>query len=102
MTDLVLTLDHFLPHLNEHFVFEREGGPSVRAELIEVNKSSSGVFRLEDTPREPFDIIFKLEDGAVFQSGTWEVSHETVGHHAIYLVQIMEPRQGQYIQAVFN
>ena len=101
MTEPVLQLADFAPCLNQSFIIRVPDGGAVTAELVEA-RGLTGTDSLDDSPREPFTLIFKLEEGAELIQRMYDVTHGETVWRGMFLVPIHSRKQGRFVQAVFN
>lgn len=97
----VLHLEQFIPYLNSVYSIRLQDGSLYKAELIEAAPLSN-TDTLEDSEREPFSVVFKLEDGVELPQRLYDLTHPVAGAHALFLVPVHLPRSGHYLEAVFN
>lgn len=101
MNHPVLHLGHFSDFMNTRFTIEVDASRAVSAELVEAS-ALTNTYTLEDSPREPFTLVFKLEDGVELPQRSYVVNHPNVGPNEMFLVPIFYPKKGRYLQAIFN
>ena len=101
MTDPVLHLADFARYLNRTFTLRIPEGGAVTAELVEVEELT-GTDSLDDRPREPFTLVFKLEEGAELIQRMYDVAHGDTVWRGMVLVPVQSRKQGHFVQAVFN
>ena len=101
MTDPVLHLADFARYLNRTFTLRIPEGGAVTAELVEVEELT-GTDSLDDRPREPFTLVFKLEEGAELIQRMYDVAHGDTVWRGMFLVPVQSRKQGHFVQAVFN
>ena len=101
MVEPILKFSDFEAHLNKSFTIWVEANRGVAAELVEAELLTK-VFVLEDSPRKPFSLVFKLQAGAELTQGMYKISCEALVWESIFLVPIIMPRTGRFVQAVFN
>ena len=101
MSEPVLHLTDFAPYLNQLFTIQASENETVQAELIEADPLHN-TYVLEDRLREPFSLLFKLEAGVELPQRMYDLSCGDRCWSMVFLVPILMPRQGRYLQAVFN
>jgi hypothetical protein len=101
MSETVLHLSDFEPHLNQVFTIRVDEEHVVEAELVEADRLEN-VYTLEDSPRKPFSLVFKLEEGAELPQRLYDVSCADLRWQNVFLVPIQVPRSGRYMQSIFN
>lgn len=101
MVEHVIQFSEFEPYLNKSFTIWVEEGKGLSAELIEADLLTK-VYVLEDSPRKAFSLVFKLEEGGELGQGMYKVNQEDTTWENIFLVPIIMPRMGRFVQAVFN
>jgi hypothetical protein len=101
MSEPVLHLSDFAPLLNGVFSLHVDEGVTVSAELVDA-KMLTGVFSLDDSPREPFALLFRLEEGAQLAQRMYDVAHGDSVWRQMFLVPVSVRQQGHFVEAVFN
>jgi hypothetical protein len=101
MTDAPLQLEQYSPYLHQIFFIYVEPGITVEAELVEA-EILTNTDSVHNSPRKPFTLIFRLQDGVELTQRLYEVGHESVGKHALFLVPIHAQQPGRFMQAIFN
>ena len=101
MTVPVVQLSDFSLYLNKSFAFQTADAPAVQAELIEAALLENA-YALEDAPRQGFSLVFKLADGVELGQGSYDLSCDDQTWPMVFLVPIIMPRQGRFMQAIFN
>lgn len=101
MTEPVLHLADFSPYLNRLFRIRLPEGGEVTAELVEA-RELTGTDSLDDSPREPFVLLFKLEEGAELIQRMYDITHGETLWRGMFLVPVHVRKQGQFMEAVFN
>jgi hypothetical protein len=88
-----LTAAVFLPHVDTPFAID-----DVEATLVEVRMLGSR----DDSLGRPFALMFRGPREPVLPQGTYEVAHEQVGTHEIFIVPVESNDAGTLYEAVFN
>ena len=57
---------------------------------------------LEDSPREPFHLIFKVVEGEVTEQQIVSLSHKRGGSWDVFVAPVLSQKSGLYLQAIFN
>jgi hypothetical protein len=94
-----LTAENFSPLVEQEFQIELEHNKTLLVRLIEVTINNQSE---EREGRQSFSILFRGPRDIQFEQGTYQVSHETLGEHSIFLVPIGPDDKGMCIEAVFN
>jgi len=88
----------FSKHVGSQFHVELDPEQIVTATLIEATALDGVGESLEPSAREPFSLLFSVEDGADLPQQTYRVSHEALGEFQLFLV----PLGGGRLESVFN
>ena len=80
--------------------FQIEVGPDQLAEATLVQAESLGAVRSKDetVSREPFSLLFDLEDGIDLPQQSYRITHEKIGEVSMFLVPIGHGR----METIFN
>ena len=95
-----LTLETFLPYLNQSFGAGAEGIAPFRMELIEASPLRG--WTQEDSPRKGFDLMFKVVEGEFRSQATLTITHTDGSRWVFFCVPVLVPKPGRYVQAIFN
>jgi hypothetical protein len=92
-----LTLDNFVPYLNDTFWIRLEDG-RVETRLVEATKMGSGSY----AGRSPFSLVFAGPGRFALPQQTYLVEHEALGEMEIFLVCLGPDGAGMRYQAIFT
>lgn len=94
-----LTLQQFLPHLNETFaaIFGEAERSFVLVEAKPISAPDA-----QDLAREPFSLLFFCETPEVLPQGIYRLRHPDIGEADVFLVPVARQAGGFVYQAIFN
>jgi hypothetical protein len=88
----------FSKHVDSQFHVELDPEQIVTATLIEATALNGAGQGLETSAREPFSLLFSMEDGVDLPQHVYRVWHDTLGEFQLFLV----PLGGGRLESVFN
>jgi hypothetical protein len=88
----------FSEQLGSQFRIEIDPDEHVTAELIEAVALDKGPGDAGSRQREPFSLLFQLEDGSALAQRTYQVYHESLGEIPLFLVPVGERK----MESIFN
>jgi hypothetical protein len=97
-----LTAEHFRPRIGETYrlvPLDAEAGAPVETELVSVTDLTA----YDESPRQPFDVIFRAPAGTDLGQGTFRVEHATADALELFVVPIGPGPEGEgtLYQAIF-
>jgi len=93
-----LTLDVFASRVGERFRIRTQPGNELEAELIEaraLGKEASG-------RRAPFTLSFRTSQLAALPQRIYEIIHDEMGSHDVFLVPVGPDGKGMVYEAIFT
>jgi hypothetical protein len=97
-----LTFDLFEGRVGEEFVVTVDGGPAVRAELVEATEGSEpGGAGPAGQQRRQFSLVFLGPAEPVLPQMIYGLDHQDLGHLDLFLVPIGPAGGGMRYEAVF-
>ena len=90
------TIETFLSHVGDVFR-ATTADVSSELELIETREHTAN-----PNATQGFSLLFRGPADVVYEQQIFEVSHDVVGTHAIFLVPVDQNEEGTYYEAVFS
>lgn len=88
----------FAPLVGSRFQIEIDADQTVVAELVEADALNPGGANSESASREPFSLVFEVENGIELSQRMYQVTHEVLGRLPLFLVPV-GPRR---MESIFN
>jgi hypothetical protein len=96
----LLTLDNFLPHLNQTFTIRLDGIEPIELELVSVTPANAAA---QPAVRQPFSLLFlgPVSPQYLVQH-TYRLEHPQFGEHDLFLVPLGPQNGRMRYEAIFS
>jgi len=88
----------FTEQVGSRFRIEIDTDRFVTAELVEASALNAGPRSADLPPREPFSLLFQVEQGIELPQQTYRIHHESLGELMLFLTPVGAGR----LESVFN
>lgn len=92
-----LTLEHFRDRIGDRFTATPQHGEPLDLELTEVEERAAN-----PSASQGFSLVFRARGHEVLDQQTFEIGHDDLGTHPIFLVPIGVNDDGVTYEAVFS
>lgn len=94
-----LTLDMFTVRMGERFRIQATDQRRIDLELVDASPLGAGS---SEAQRQPFSLVFRAAGGELVPQRIYQVEHDSLGAHDIFLVPIGPDGGGMRYEAIFT